>query len=200
MWARAGNIPAARRVDPTVAPARLALVAVLAVAGCGQRAAPPTTVVGYVYVYLPVPQSVAYVAPPAPAPSLVTPAAPIVASAPPGVLVEERGTGTAQADALSAAAPVTAAPVASGAPWVESADPRWSTHRAAAPPSYEPAPAPAPAVVVYETPPPMFVAQPWPGPYYARRGWGRVAIGIGVGFGGGWHHGGGRGGRGGWRR
>jgi hypothetical protein len=122
-----------------------------------------------------------------------------VPSAPPGVLAEKQG--TAQADAQSAAAPVTAAPVASGAPWVESADPQWSTHRIAAPlPSYEP----APAVVVYETAPPMFVAQPWPDPYYARRHWGGygrghvVAFGVGVHLGGGFH-GGGWGGHG-WRR
>lgn len=111
------------------------------------------------------------------------------------------------------AEPQQGAPVAtSGTPWVESSDPRWTTHRIAASESaYDDS---APAAVTY-APAPVYVNSypgPWGygpgyyGPYYSR-----PFIGVGIGFGGfrggGFHggfgggfHGGFRGGGHGWGR
>jgi hypothetical protein len=195
-----GRSPLPRGRLQTMTRILLALLVVLVV-GCAP-AAPPVVVTRYIYVQAPTPQPEAYA--PTPAPSLAAPPR-TVASAPPGVWTEPQA--------------AQGAPVAPGQPYAESTDPRWTTHRIAAPQYEEP---PLPVVdAPFAAPPTVYVQEGYPyayapayygptyygGPYYSRPFVG-VGIGMGAGFrggfrggyGGGFHGGGGFGGRGGFGR
>jgi hypothetical protein len=103
-----------------------------------------------------------------------------VASAPPGTWVEQQ--------------PGQGAAAAGGVPWVESSDPRWSTHRTAAPP-----PADVQSEVTYAPSSTVIYSAPYygpgfgygPAPFVGVRGGYYGGFGVGVGFHTGGFHGGG---------